>query len=119
VSALTDIASIFHGVSFVILGYAIAVLTWIFYLAAYHLIPLRDQLHPVAKAHAYVIVGIGLVLDAILNIVVATIAFGDLPREWLLTTRLKRYKAGRLGWRRVVAYWVCEHLLNQFDEGHC
>lgn len=108
-----------QGLQFAVFGYVLAVLTWIFYLAAYHLVPLRKELHPVAKAHAYVIVGIGLALDVILNVVVATVLFVDPPRELLLTTRLKRYKAGPDGWRRSFADWVCEHLLNQFDEGHC
>jgi len=108
-----------YGLQFVVLGYILAVLTWLFYVAIYHLIPIRHQLHPVAKVHAYVLVGVGLVLDFALNTVVASVVFADIPREWLLTQRLKRYKVGRTGWRRVAAWWICEHLLNQFDEGHC
>lgn len=108
-----------YGLQFAVFGYALTVLTWLFYLAIMHLAKVRHQLHPVAKAHAYGLLAIGLVLDAVLNAVVATVVFSDLPQEWLLTQRLKRYKTGRPGWRRNAAWWICEHLLNQFDEGHC
>jgi hypothetical protein len=113
------VVAIGYGMQFAVLGYVLAVLTWLFYLAIMHVMKVRHDLHPVAKAHAYVLMVIGLALDLVLNIVVGTVAFSDLPREWLLTSRLKRYKMGRDGWRKSFAYWICEHLLNQFDEGHC
>lgn len=99
--------------------YAFIVTTWLFYVAIMHLIQVRDRLHPIAKIHAYVLAGIGVTLNAILNIVVATVLFADLPREPGLTKRLKRYKKGPEGWRKKVAVWICEHALDQFDSGHC
>jgi hypothetical protein len=106
------------SILFVGAGYVLAVVAWLFYVAVMHLIKVRHQLHPVAKVHAYALAAIGIALDVILNVAVATVVFLDLPREWLLTARLRRLKAGT-GWRRSVAAWICEHLLNQFDEGHC
>lgn len=99
-------------------GYALAVLSWLFYLAIMHLKRVRDDLHPVAKAHAYLLLSAGLVLDVVLNAVVGSVLFLEPPRELLLTSRLKRLKRGD-GWRAKLADWVCEHLLEQFDEGHC
>lgn len=106
---------------YIVSGYIIIVLTWIYYLAAMKLIRHRDQLHPVAKAHGYLfVIAPGLIYDAFLNLFIATLIFVDLPKEVLLTARLKRYKRGSDGWRKTFALWICEHLLDQFDEGgHC
>jgi hypothetical protein len=102
------------------MGYWIIIATWIYYLASMHLLAHKDQLHPVAKIHGWIFVIIpGLLYDAFLNAIIASIIFMDPPREVLLTARLKRYKKGT-GWRRKWALWTCEHLLDQFDEGgHC
>jgi len=104
----------------VVASYILVLVTWLFYLAIMHLRMVRHDLHPVAKANAYVLLAIGLVLDFITNVVVGSVLFLDPPREWLLTDRLQRYKnLDRESWRGKTAYWLCEHLLNQFDEGHC
>ena len=110
-----------RALGYIASGYAIIVWSWIYYLAAMKLIRHRKQLHPVAKVHGYLFVIVpGLAYDAFLNIVIATIVFADAPKEVLLTARLKRYKRGPDGWRKKWALWVCEHLLDQFDEGgHC
>lgn len=63
---------------------------------------------------------IGLVMNIYLNIVVYTVLFLDPPREWYATDRMDRYlKKGR-GIRYKIAKWICEEMLNPFDEkGHC
>jgi len=105
----------------IVAGYTLVVVTWVYYLAAMKLMRHRKQLHLVARFHGWVFVIIpGLIYDAILNLVLATIVFADPPREIVLTARLRRYKAQASGWRRRAALWICEHLLDQFDEGgHC
>lgn len=104
-------------------AYGICVATWIFYLAVMNLAPHRGQLHPVAKAHAYALLGVGLALDLVLNFVVGTILFLKHPQDWLLTGRLTRYikDEQEARWRRATALWLCRHLLDQFDPkgGHC
>ena len=99
--------------------YLFLVVSWLFYVAIMHLIQVKDRLHPVAKIHAYVLAGVGVSLNAVLNVVFATVLFADLPKEFGLTKRMQRYKKGPDGWRKKVAIWVCEHALNQFDTGHC
>jgi hypothetical protein len=99
-------------------GYALFLMTWVFYLALMNLKTVRHSLHPIAKANAYVLLFIGYVLDVILNITLGTALYLDLPREWLFTARLQRLKA-KGGWRGDMARWMCDHLLNQFDVGHC
>lgn len=101
--------------------YAIFVICWILYLAIMNLAEHRDKLHPVAKFHAYfVILPVGYVVDALLNLLVCAI-FMRVPRDWLLTGTLKRTIAADDGWRCATAAWICEHLLNQFDPKgkHC
>lgn len=104
-------------------GYALVVATWLFYLAIMAISPHKSNLHPVAKAHAYVLLAVALALDVVLNVVVGTVLFLDPPRELLMTDRLKRYLAREApqSWRRAIAAWVCKHLLDQFDPdgNHC
>lgn len=105
----------------IILGsYLLMVVTWVFYLAVMNIIPHRKNMHPIAKAHGYVLVGIGLILDTILNIVVASVILLQPPKQLLLTRRLK-YNIRRGGWRGKVSKWICVHLLDQFDPKgpHC
>lgn len=70
------------------------------------------------KLWGYPFVVVGFALDVLYNLIFATIKYKDLPREWLFTSRLIRYKAGELDWRRFEAEWICVHL-NEYDEGHC
>lgn len=67
------------------------------------------------------IVVLGYVMDAISNIAIATLLFADLPREWLVTTRLQRYIVDDDGWRRHIALYICDNLLDPFDPtgNHC
>ena len=103
--------------------YSTLFVTWIFYLAVMNLKRHRAQLHPIAKIHAYPLLFIGLIFDFLVNVVVGTILFLDLPQETLLTGRLKRYHriAYENTWRAQLADWICTHLLDQFDPDgdHC
>lgn len=102
-------------------AYALALATWIFYLAVMALIPHRHNLRPIAKAHAYLLVAVGLVLDVVLNVIVASIMFLEPPhpRRMLLTARLSYHNTRAHGWRTRLARWLCVHLLDQFDpRGH-
>jgi hypothetical protein len=102
-------------------GYGLAVITWVFYLAVMALIPHRHNLRPVAKFHAYLLVGVGLVLDVALNALVASVMFIEPPhpKRMLLTARLSYHTSRDHGWRTSLARWLCVHLLDQFDpRGH-
>ena len=61
--------------------------------------------------------------DVIVNLILFSIIGFELPREWLVTDRLKRWKKldtdtslNRL--RSTVGWKLCE-VLNRFDMGHC
>lgn len=103
----------------IVLGsYLLMVLTWVMYLAIMQLIPHRHTMHPIAKVHAYILVAIGLLMDTLLNVFVASVILLQPPREFLLTDRLQR-NIILGGWRGKVSKWICEHLLDQFDpKGH-
>lgn len=64
---------------------------------------------------------VGYVVDALANIVFATIVFQEWPREMLVTSRLTRYINGESGWRRDLAQGICDALLDIFDPtgSHC
>lgn len=112
-----------HAIGYVALAYSLMIVTWLFYLAVMSLAPHRDKLHPVAKAHAYVLLAIGLALDLVLNVVVASVLFAKYPEDWLLTGRLTRYcqDTTERPWRRALSGWLCRNLLDPFDTkgGHC
>lgn len=103
--------------------YALFVICWVLYLAIMNIARVRHDLHPFAKANAYlVILPIGYIADALLNLLACAI-FLRRPQDWLLTGTLKRIQATEPpgSWRETVAAWVCMHLLNQFDPKgrHC
>ena len=59
-------------------------------------------------------VAISIVLDFINNVLVFSILFAELPKEWLVTARLKRH-ARSSGWRKSLSCWFGNTILNPFD----
>jgi hypothetical protein len=96
---------------------------WIFYVAVMHLKRARDMgtLTRPALYLGYPVLMIGYLLDIFVQVFVASVIFLDIPRDWTLTGRLKRYIAGPEGWRETAAIWMCSNLLNTFDPDgrHC
>lgn len=94
--------------------------TWTFFLAVMHLRIVRDTtgFTKVNIVPAYAVLAIGLILDAILNLAMC-IPLLDLPREVLLTAKLKRLIKEDMGWRGDVAEFLCQHFLVPADKGHC
>jgi hypothetical protein len=66
------------------------------------------------------------IYDTLVNVTAMSILMVDLPQEYTVTSRLKRYKAAYAGkslnplekYRYGVAKGLC-WLANRFDEGHC
>ena len=94
--------------------------TWVFFLAVMHLRIVRDTVgfSPWNIIPAYITLAIGLVLDAILNLVMSVWLL-DLPREPLLTGKLKRLIKEDMGWRGDVSEWICQNFLVPADKNHC
>ena len=83
----------------------------------------RSKLSILDKVWAYPFVWLGFLLDVVYNIFFATVKYRDLPREFLFTSRLKRYKRMSLITRKDYLLYseavkICE-ILNKYDEGHC
>lgn len=94
---------------------------WVFYLAVMNLnqARLRGTLPKAALVVAYPVLWIGLFLDFSLNMLVMTVVLLEIPREWLVTPRVARHKFYGSGYRKVVAAWMCDTLLDPFDPAGC
>lgn len=99
-----------------IYGFFLIYALWLFYLAVMNLKRVKDagKLTKPALILGYPILIIGYVLDFLSNILVMTVLLLELPRELLVTQRLKRHK-DLLTWRGKVARWFGDNLLDQFD----
>jgi hypothetical protein len=91
-------------------------LLWLGFVFTMHIKAQWDKLPLASKILGAPPAVLAYLLDVAVNWFVATVVFLDLPREATLTHRLQRYKHG---WRRTVARFVCEQLLNPFDPDHC
>jgi len=82
---------------------------------------LNRRLRGINRLFASPLVLLAMLIDVLANVVVAPIVFLDLPREWLVTTRLKRYMGHESGWRKQAAEWLCNSVLDPFDPAgdHC
>lgn len=92
-------------------------ITWIFYLAVMNLKRARDagSITKVAYRFGLPLLYIGLLIDLLVNVIFVTILFLEIPKECLITQRLKRHANGPDGWRRSMAIWLAKNLLDTFD----
>lgn len=81
---------------------------------------LQKRLGRTLKVLGAPVLVLGAVLDVLVNWTLAVLVFLDLPREFMLTVRLQRYKRAG-GWRGSWADWLCSKLLDPFDPSgsHC
>lgn len=105
-----------YGLLFLYAFWAVYVLVMGIYRAH-----LAKRLKGAARVMAVPLVIVGYAMDILANITVACVIFFDVPREWLVTSRLKRYIESGQGWRARLAVAVCDGLLDMFDpnENHC
>lgn len=95
-------------------------LLWVLYLAVMNAARARDAgtLTKPALALAMPVLGLGYLLDALVNLTVCTVLFLELPREVLVTGRVSRLQKGT-GKRAAIARWMCANLLDPFDPSGC
>ena len=63
-----------------------------------------------------------VIIDFLMNYSLFTLFFWELPKEALVTDRLTRHiKEINPSWRKTLATWICNNLLNPFDPSgtHC
>lgn len=92
-------------------------LLWVHYVAVMRLMQVRDAGHltRATKAIGYTALGVGLLLDLIVNTVIATVLFVELPREWTVSARLTRHSETGTGWRQRLALSIRKGLLDNID----
>lgn len=98
-------------------------LFWVLYLAianlerAYKAKTLRKP----ALILGYPVLVIGWLLDMAMNMTLFSLIFWEVPKQWLVTQRLKLHIKNNDGWRSKLANWICANLLNAFDANghHC
>lgn len=66
---------------------------------------------------------LGAIVDVLANIFIATLVFRKLPRQWLVTTRLKQIQDNPLEHQhnKALAHYICSNMLDIFDPtgDHC
>lgn len=100
----------------ILIGATALYVLWLMYLAIMSLIRAYEAgtLSKPAFALGLPALAVGYTLDVLVNAVVFTALFAELPREWTVTARLQRH-AKEGGWRGKVSSWIGEHLLDTFD----
>ena len=95
---------------------------WIFYLAVMCLKRAKDEnrLPTPSLVMGYPVLITGYALDFLVNVIICTPLFWELPTGKTVTGRLKRHHDDT-GWRGSIARWVCHNLLDTFDPSgkHC
>ncbi len=69
----------------------------------------------------YPVLIVGAVLDFLINFVICSVIFLEVPREFLVTQRLTRHIKKSNNYKQKIAKWICSNLLDSFDVtgNHC
>ena len=93
---------------------------WIFFLAVMNLERAKEagMLCRTAVLLGTPVIGIGYLVDALVNVFVMTFVFLEVPRELTVTARLRKHVAANDGWRSTLSMWFIP-ILDPFDHtGH-
>ena len=97
-----------------------SIVLWLAFITICNLYPhLKHDHAGVVKYAINAFLGIFLVLDTLFNIIYGSILFLELPKEWVLTMRLRRHIKNGMGWRYRLSVFICEYLIEPWDVGHC
>lgn len=90
---------------------------WILYVAMMRLRQVRDagKLTLAMKVLGYPWLFFGLFIDLVLNVVLGSIVFVELPREYTLSERLWRHSQESTGYRQKWAEAIRVNLLDAID----
>lgn len=88
---------------------------YVFYSAVMNIKRVRDmgKLTKLGMVFGYPTLVIGLVLDLLVNVFVMSVVLLEIPREWTVTSRLKRHQSST-GWRLAVVKFF-EPVLDPLD----
>lgn len=90
---------------------------WIFFTAVMRLKQVRDEgkLTTAMKVLGYPLLAVGLVLDVLVNVLIGSVLFLEIPQELTLSARLWRLSNGEPGYRQKVSFWIRINLLDAID----
>lgn len=71
------------------------------------------------KFFLYPIVAVAYILDVLFNWIFGTVLFLQLPKKPTLSERLRRILLTEDGWRWGLAFHICKHYIEPWDQGHC
>lgn len=65
-------------------------------------------------------VTVSVIVNIIHNVTIVSLLFWELPKEWTVSTRMKRHYNSN-DYRGKISRWLCATLLNPFDHtgDHC
>lgn len=106
----------------VLAGVAAFWLLWVLFLAVMNLQQAKDagQLTGFAWYAGHTVLAVGLVVDFLVQVTVATVLWLELPRELTVSERVARLVTSGSGYRQRLAVWFRVTLLKPFDRsgGH-
>jgi len=126
--------------TYLLYAFLIFWLTAVFYTSVMHFKLIKDKepevwadMHWSSKGIGYLTLWVGLVLDLLLNVLVMTVVFVELPKELLTTGCVRRNKfnpsdkllfgliTSKLmqAYRYKLALAFCQNYLTPFDREHC
>lgn len=95
---------------------------WVLFLATMNLgqAKAEGKLKGFALWAGYTVLAVGLLVDLVVQITVATVLWLELPREWTVSGRVERLCREGHGYRLTMAMWFRRVLLAPFDRsgGH-
>ena len=99
------------------LGMASFYVLWILYLAVMNLQRARDNgtITRAAYRLGLPLLYAGLLADFLVNVIPVSVLFLELPQEFLVTQRLTRHANSQSGFRKRLAVWFAQNLLDTFD----
>jgi len=108
-------------ITFIIGLYLLFGITFVFYLAMMHLKHNKDKITLLIKVSTTPIILLFAGVYILLNVILGSILFLELPKTVQFTSRCQRHIAKNDGsWRYKQAVWWCKNFLDPFEEGgHC
>ena len=95
---------------------------WVLFLAVMNLgqAKAEGKLHGFALYAGYTVLAVGLLVDLVVQVLVASLLWMELPRELTVSGRVSRLVQSGSGWRKSLAEWFRDTLLKPFDRsgGH-
>jgi hypothetical protein len=103
-------------IEYLLWAFGITYALYVWYAAVMNIKRVRDmgKLTTFGKVLGYPTLAIGLVLDLLVNTFVMTFILLELPKEFTVTSRLKRHNEESTGWRLAVVKFF-EPVLDPLD----